>query len=236
VEGYPLTFHLHGINNQNFLMRDRETGTWWQQVTGEAVVGRLRGRRLQPIEFEEVTFAVWKREHPEGRVMRPEPRHVEDDSYAGSDWEEHVAKVPPPPGSESEEGPPPRQLVMGVELGAESVAYPIDALRTSRAIADTLAGTPIVVVLGDDDRSVRAWKRVVEGQELDLFVASHVSSDVSLAKLLDSQTGSEWDFAGTCIAGPLVGRRLERVPVLPSYWFDWKAHHPETRVHESAVN
>ena len=41
-----LTFHLAGINNQNFLMRDEETGTWWQQITGEASVGPLQGQAL----------------------------------------------------------------------------------------------------------------------------------------------------------------------------------------------
>ena len=34
VDGRRLHFHLAGINNQNFIMQDEETGTWWQQVTG----------------------------------------------------------------------------------------------------------------------------------------------------------------------------------------------------------
>ena len=36
IDGRKLTFHLAGINNQNFIMRDEETGSWWQQVTGVA--------------------------------------------------------------------------------------------------------------------------------------------------------------------------------------------------------
>ena len=44
-----LTFHLVGINNQNFVMQDQETGTWWQQVSGEAILGPLK--RL---------FGIWK--------------------------------------------------------------------------------------------------------------------------------------------------------------------------------
>jgi len=47
VEGRTLHFHLAGINNQNFIMRDEETGSWWQQVTGEAIFGPLKGRRLK---------------------------------------------------------------------------------------------------------------------------------------------------------------------------------------------
>jgi hypothetical protein len=48
VDGKPLHFHLAGINNQNFIMRDEETGSWWQQVSGEAIHGPLKGRRLRP--------------------------------------------------------------------------------------------------------------------------------------------------------------------------------------------
>ena len=33
VAGRRLTLHLAGINNQNFLMRDEETGTYWQQIS-----------------------------------------------------------------------------------------------------------------------------------------------------------------------------------------------------------
>jgi len=47
VNGVPLRFHLAGINNQNFLMRDEQTGTYWQQITGLAVSGTAR-RQASP--------------------------------------------------------------------------------------------------------------------------------------------------------------------------------------------
>ena len=49
IDGRTLHFHLAGINNQNFIMRDEETGSWWQQVSGEAMLGPLKGRRLKPV-------------------------------------------------------------------------------------------------------------------------------------------------------------------------------------------
>ena len=67
VDGVPLTFHLAGINNQNFLMRDEQTGTYWQQISGAAVSGPLRGRRLKPVASDELTFKLWKAEEPRAR-------------------------------------------------------------------------------------------------------------------------------------------------------------------------
>ena len=49
-------------------------------------------------------------------------------------------------------------------------------------------------------------------------------------RLIDAATGSEFDFTGTAVSGPLAGRTLSRVPFLEEYWFDWKNYHPNTEV------
>ena len=46
IDGRVLTFRLVGINNQNFVMQDDQTGSWWQQVSGEAILGPLKGLSL----------------------------------------------------------------------------------------------------------------------------------------------------------------------------------------------
>jgi hypothetical protein len=58
VGGLILTFHLAGINNQNFLMRDEQTGTFWQQISGRAISGPLAGRSLQLIPSDELTLGL----------------------------------------------------------------------------------------------------------------------------------------------------------------------------------
>ena len=74
VDGQPLKFHLAGINNQNFIMRDETTSSWWQQVSGAAIHGPLKGKQLKQVFVDEISFAVWKREHPNGRVLRPDEK------------------------------------------------------------------------------------------------------------------------------------------------------------------
>ena len=70
INGQPLTFHLAGINNQNFLMRDEETGSFWQQISGKAISGPLAGRQLELSHSDELTFGLWKQENPRGTVHR----------------------------------------------------------------------------------------------------------------------------------------------------------------------
>ena len=69
AKGRELHFYLAGINNQNFLMRDRETGSWWQQVTGRAISGPLAGNTLELESSDELTFGVWKSESPDRKSV-----------------------------------------------------------------------------------------------------------------------------------------------------------------------
>jgi hypothetical protein len=91
VNGQALHFRLVGINNQNFLMRDEETGTWWQQISGKAVFGRLKGEQLGAVLSDELTFGLWKQESPGGQVLAPVAKYVKE--YE-SNWEPDVAKLP----------------------------------------------------------------------------------------------------------------------------------------------
>ena len=80
VDGQRLTFRLMGVNNQNFVMEDLQTGTWWQQVTGEALLGPLAGRRLRMLRFDEVALSIWTAEHPDTLVLEPAPGY--EQSYS----------------------------------------------------------------------------------------------------------------------------------------------------------
>jgi Protein of unknown function (DUF3179) len=226
VNGQQLHFHLAGINNQNFIMRDEETGSWWQQVSGEAILGPLKGQKLRAVAHDEVTFGLWKQEQKNGRVLKPDPS-VGPRDYAPADWEQRITKLPV--ASQSlDQSLAPRTLVVGVSTGTASKAYPFEAIVKQSPIIDELGGIPIVVVLGADGKSVRAYERVVDGRKLEFF--SKKGSSQLL--LVDAETGSEWDFTGKVISGQLSGRQLKKVAVLYDYWFDWKNYHPATTVYD----
>jgi Protein of unknown function (DUF3179) len=50
-------------------------------------------------------------------------------------------------------------LVIGITVRGRSKAYPLDALRQARVITDELHEVPILIVLGEDGRSVRVFDR-----------------------------------------------------------------------------
>lgn len=50
--------------------------------------------------------------------------------------------------------------------------------------------------------------------------------DTTPVRFIDERTGSEFDFTGRALSGPLAGRQLTRVPHLSDYWFDWHEYPP----------
>jgi len=226
VNGRLLHFHLAGINNQNFIMRDDETGSWWQQVSGEAISGPLKGTKLRSIEQDELTFALWKKEEPNGRVLKPDPT-VAANNYVPADWEQRMSRARVA-SVHIDQTLPPRTLVVGLTIGNASKAYPFDALVKQSPIIDDVAGVPIVAVVGKDGKSVRAFERMVDGRKLEMFTKTGTPDFA----MFDAETGSEWDFNGRAINGQLNGRLLKKIPVLNDYWFDWKNYHPQTFIYD----
>ena len=228
VDGKKLTFHLAGINNQNFIMRDEETGSWWQQVSGEAIQGPLKGKKLTNVYNDELTFAVWKRENRQGRVLKPDERVKR--RYMPANWEEFVAKEQVVTPVDPKDKLSPRTLIAGLVVNGKALAYPLPSLEKQRLILGAVGSgggvTPIFVVLGDDNKSVRAFERTVDGRTLEFYVKPGTSP----VQLTD-ETATTWDFSGKAVSGPLAGKQLKKIYALKDYWFDWKIYHPGTRVY-----
>jgi len=222
VEGRALHFRLAGINNQNFLMRDEETGSWWQQVSGQAIAGELRGQALELAPYDELSFGLWKLEAPAGQVLAPVAR---DASRYESNWEPKVEKLPTVidfPRS----GLQPREVVLGMEINGQSRAYPLAMVLAHAPVEDRLGGTPVVLVAGPDGKSVRAFRSQLDGADLELFHKSERGW-----ALIDSATVSEWNFTGCATSGPSMGKCLQALPLLKDYWFDWRNYHPQSGIY-----
>jgi hypothetical protein len=225
VDGRVLSFRLAGINNQNFIMADRETGSWWQQVTGMAILGPLKGKRLTRVFHDELTFRAWTGEQPGGRVLVPAP-----DSTWIRNWKDEREKTPTRPvrvAAPLDDRLPPRAVVLGIELGGQSKAFPLDRVLAQAPLHDRLGETPLVLLVGADGKSVRAFEARSEGRVVELVRLT----DAPSGAWADVATGSRWNFQGEAISGPLQGQRLRPIYLLKDFWFDWKTYHPNTALY-----
>jgi hypothetical protein len=89
VDGRVLDFGTTGkLRNSDLVMYDRQTDSWWQQFTGEAIVGEMTGKALKLVPSRVESFAHFRERFPEGQVLVPNDPTARDygrNPYVGYD-------------------------------------------------------------------------------------------------------------------------------------------------------
>lgn len=241
LDGRELDFGTTGrLRFSNLIMYDRQTESWWQQATGEAIAGELTGRELETIPSPIVSWEDFLSSHPEAEVLSRETGYGRDygeNPYVGyddADSSPFLYDGPETPGEL-----PPMARVITVDNEDEPVAYPYMILEDSPAVNDSVEGEPVAVfwqrgtASALDESSIDAGRDVgsaaVYSRELDGRTLTFRHEE---GKILDEQTESEWNILGEAVGGELEGEKLEAVTSIDHFWFSWAAFRPETRVYE----
>jgi hypothetical protein len=240
VNGQVLDFGTTGrLRYSNLIMYDRQTETWWQQATGEAIAGELTGTQL---EFYPATIISWqdfKSSFPQGKVLSREtgyPRNYGHNPYIGYD------DVNNPPflyqGPITPDQLPPVARVLTVDLNGETVAYPYETLENVSVINDAVGGKPVVIIWQAGTASPLDSSTTASGRDVGTAAAfsrelneQTLSFTLNKGKIIDEQTNSEWNVLGQAIAGEFKGKQLTPIVAINHFWFSWAAFKPETRIY-----
>ncbi len=206
-------------------MRDEQTGTYWQQISGLAISGPMAGRHLTLVPSDELNFATWKAEEPQGAVLNDLPKYSSE--YAAKNWDVRMKKqkvvIDFP-----EHGMKPRDLMLGIQAFGASRAFPYEKVIQEKLVSDRVGMEPVLLVAANDNESVRAFRNRVQGTGGPSDFYRIAEAD---ALMMDAQSGSKWDFQGCAVTGKLKGYCLERISMLKDYWFDWRNYNPGTTVY-----
>lgn len=241
VAGQVLDFGATGrLRYSNLIMYDRQTETWWQQATGEAIVGALTGAQLTLHPAAIVAWADFKAAAPAGEVLSRETgfdRAYGVNPYTGYDAIDNrpwLYQGPETPGRL-----PPMARVLTLVLNGAAAAYPYDVLKQWRAVNDKVGGVDVAVFWQPGAASALDAAALAEGREVGAALAFESRLDgrwLSFryveGRLIDNETGSTWTALGAATAGALAGRQLTpAASAVNHFWFSWAAFRPETRVY-----
>ena len=76
------------LRSSDLVMYDRQTESWWQQFTGDAIVGTMTGERLRLIPSRLELFGRFRQRFPDGQVLVPNDpgaRRYGENPYVGYD-------------------------------------------------------------------------------------------------------------------------------------------------------
>jgi len=209
------------LYNSNLVMYDRLSDSYWSQAIGKGIVGKYSGYDLKRVPFDLVLWKEWKELYPNTLVLSKDTgtsRPYSTDPYG--DYYTNPRIFFPVENSDDRLGP--KELVMGFEYDDNHKAYKLVDIESQKVINDSV-GEKEVMLVSLYPFMARAYDRVLDEKVLDF----HLSDD----KLMDMETGSEWNFEGQAISGPLKGKQLARLALDPSFWFSWVAFHPDTELY-----
>ena len=121
----------------------------------------------------------------------------------------------------------PEEVVFGVEIDGESVAYPVRILGHHELANDVVAGRPVALVYCTLCKTALLFDSTVDGQVLEFETSGLLWSSNKV--VVDRETDTLWQhLSGEAIGGELSGTRLEQLPVITTTWGEWLAEHPDT--------
>jgi hypothetical protein len=228
VKGRRLHFQYDRMVGANEVQKDFETGSSWQQATGEAIDGPLKGTRLQLYAVVRTTWAEWRKRFPNTVVLKPLPGYADRMPTLSTRIKAstRVADATAPKGALTLDGRlPARETIAGIEIGGDAVAFSFSALRMARVVNERVGGVPILVVHQPTSDTTTAFDARAKGKALRFEAANAEASS-----LVDLDTHSMWNAYGLSVAGPLKGTQLKQVILVPQFWFAWSQFRPGTRV------
>ncbi len=242
-EGPVYDFGTTGnLRHSDLVMWDRQTESWWQQFSGDAIVGELTGAHLTFLPAQIVSWEAFKEAYPGGDVLSRETgfdRPYGTNPYPGYD---DIDSRPFLFDGTTDGRLPPMERVVGVVRGDQGVAYPFPVLQEQRLIQDQVDETPLVVLWAPGTSSAVDTRDVVAGRDIGQagVFSRHLGERVLSFSpgpgdaFTDAETESTWDVSGLAIAGDVTGERLTLIPHTVVFWFAWAAFQPEGRLWQPA--
>ena len=219
VDGQPENFRLVGMDHFNAMFEDSRTRSWWRQVNGEAIAGKLKGQTLKEIPSEQMRLESWIKQHPNTLILQPDTLFKEEyEALENFDEGKSKGKLTKPDSLSWKE----KSWVVGVSLGLNARAYDWMDLKEHHVMNDELAAIPLVVALENDTASFHVWNRIAGVDTLTFLYSDSVKA------MMDTKTRSLWDWSGRCEQGSLKGMQLKTVQSYQEFWHSWRTFHPQT--------
>jgi Protein of unknown function (DUF3179) len=211
VNGKPEKFRLVGMDHFNAMFEDETTKSWWRQVNGEAITGKLKGQQLPEFFSTQTSLAKWLQLNPASLVMQADSAFIKSYDTTGNfesgKSKSHLTRTDSLSWND-------KSWVVGVKAGKERKAYDWNQLKKERIIHDKIENTPLLIVLAADDKSFFAFERPTENASFIISNDTLFSGDHHYR--IDGK-GIDTSFS------------LKPLPAYQEFWHSWKTFNPGTK-------
>lgn len=214
VNGKQETFRLVGMDHFNAMLEDVTTKSWWRQVTGEAITGKLKGQKLPEVLSTQTTLSEWLKLYPSSLIMQADPSFVS--SYDTTFKYESGKSKSKLTGTDSLSWKN-KSWIVGITVDKISKAYDWNRLKEKRIIHDTIGYKTILIVLAADNKSFFAYELPPAGNIVTIKGDTLFFNNYRYR--LDGR-------------GIDTQESLKRLAASQEFWHSWRTFNPGTQVYK----
>ncbi len=237
LDGLVLDFGTTGnLRHSDLIMYDRQTESWWQQATGEGIIGEFAGRKLTFVSSPLVSWKTFKEQHPDGRVLSRDTgfnRTYERNPYVGYDegpgpWRSFFSLEP-------DDRLPPMARVVALDVDGQALAISFETLRKKRVVNHDAGNRKLVIFWVPGTSSAVNTAIIADGRDVGsstvfdrrVGTRSLTFERADGDRFRDRETDTTWNSLGFAVSGPLSGEQLSPIPHGNHFWFAWAAFKPD---------
>lgn len=178
-----IRFGVSGLlYNSDMLLYDSETESLWSQITGVAISGKLKGKKLDRLVMQDTTWGKWKALFPDTQVLSTNTgyfKNYQRHPYGNYDLNSAIYF----PVAHSNKRYHPKEKVLAIEINNRFKAYPFSELaKTTGIVTDLFAGKKMHIKFDAKSRSGSVYHDNKEIQSTTLFwfawIAFHPDTEI----------------------------------------------------------
>ncbi|MFQ5755471.1 MAG: DUF3179 domain-containing protein [Acidiferrobacterales bacterium] len=226
------------LRKSDLVMYDRQTESWWQQLTGRAIVGELAGTRLTQVPASIVAFGDFAKTYPNGKVLSRRTgysRPYGNNPYRGYD---RIGDQPFLFTDTVDPRLPAMERVISISVNGKHKLYPFSIFANDPIINDKVNGLPVVVFSRQGTLSVLDQETIARSRAVPSATAYErelngrvLTFELRDGKILDRETQSQWGLFGNAIDGQLIGQRLKPTESGVHFAFAWLAFNVDSEIY-----
>lgn len=226
------------------VMFDRQTETWWQQLMGDAIVGKLAGAELDIIPSMIISVEEFFESYPNGQILSKETGYEKTMERYGTNPYTHYDSISKNPYSrffnagDVDSRLPAMERVIDIQDDGKFKIYPFTAITKEGVINDKFGTKNIVIfylsgtVSNMDEKELSQSKDVGSVTVFNPQIGGTLFTFSNNGKVfVDKQTQSKWDITGKCIKGKMKGKQLQIEPHSNHFAFSWLAFFPDSEIY-----
>ena len=216
------------LYQNNMVMYDYATLSYWVQVSGEAITGKLTGRKLEVLPSMTMTWKEWLQQDEPTRVLSLDQGLATRYPYQRQGAREresvaHTSELPLPlVRSRHTARVPATSMVLSVRAGEFEKVFPLRKLQ-GLPVNDVVGGEPVVIFSQKRGLFGFAYSAEVDGRRLTFLREEKT--------IIDEETRSTWKLTGKAVNGPMTGKQLRPLPTRLAQWFSIARTLPDIEVY-----